>query len=123
LDYDAKVEPWPYYTPSKEFADLTALNLLPPAKVDLKYHAEMTGEQTKLEATLHNAGETIAFFIELKVSEKISGETILPVFWEDNYVSLLPGETRTIEATFPATNDRAILSIDGWNPENRPYPD
>jgi exo-1,4-beta-D-glucosaminidase len=97
--------------------------LLPPAKVNLKYHAEITGEQTKLKATLHNAGETIAFFIELKVSEKISGETILPVFWEDNYVSLLPGETRTIEATFSAINEQAVLTIDGWNLENRPYPD
>ena len=123
LDYDTKVEPWPYYTPSKEFADLTALNSLPPAKVNIKYHAEMTGEQTKITATLHNAGEKIAFFIELKVAEKISGETILPVFWEDNYVSLLPGETRTIEAIFSTTNDRAILTINGWNLENRPNPD
>jgi len=123
LDYDAKVKPWPYYTPSKEFADLTALNSLPPARINVKYHAEMTGEQTKMTATLHNAGETIAFFIELKVAKKQSGETILPVFWEDNYVSLLPGETRTIEATFSATNDQAVLTIDGWNLENRPNPD
>jgi len=123
LDYDTKVEPWPYYTPSKEFADLTALNSLPPARVNFEHHAEKTGEQTKLTATLHNAGETIAFFIELKVSEKISGETILPVLWGDNYVSLLPGETRTIEATFPATNNQAVLTVDGWNLENRPNPD
>jgi len=88
LDYNAKVEPWPYYTPSKEFADLTALNSLPPAKVKLKYHTETTGEQTKMTVTLHNTGETIAFFIELKVSKKKNGETILPVFWEDNYMSL-----------------------------------
>jgi len=118
LDYDAKVEPWPYYTPSKEFADLTALNSLPPAKVKFEYHTERTGEQTKLTATLHNAGDTIAFFIELKVAEKKSGETILPVFWEDNYVSLLPSETRTIEATFSATNDQAVLTINGWNLES-----
>jgi exo-1,4-beta-D-glucosaminidase len=123
LDYGAKVEPWPYYTPSKEFADLTALNSLPPARINVKHHAEMTGEQTKMTATLHNAGETIAFFIELKVSKKKNGETILPVFWEDNYVSLLPGETRTIEATFSATKDQAVLTLNGWNLENRPNPD
>jgi len=123
LDYDTKVEPWPYYTPSKEFADLTALNSLPPAKVNFEYHAGKTGEQTKMTATLHNAGETIAFFIELKVSEKISGETILPVLWRDNYVSLLPGETRTIEATFSATIDQAVMTINGWNLDNRPNPD
>ena len=118
LDYDAKVEPWPYYTPSKEFADLTALNSLLPARVNFKYHTERSGEQTKMMATLHNAGDTIAFFIELKMSDKKSGETILPVFWEDNYISLLPGETRTIEATFPATKDHAVLTTNGWNLES-----
>jgi len=123
LDYDAKVEPWPYYTPSKEYADLTALNSLPPARINVKYHTEMTGEQTKLTATLHNTGDTIAFFIELKVSKKKNGETILPVFWEDNYVSLLPGETRTIEATFPAIKNPVVLTINGWNLKKRPIPD
>lgn len=123
LDYDTKVEPWPYYTPSKDFANLTALNSLPPAKVNFKHHAEITCEQTKITTTLHNACETIAFFIELKVLDKNSGKTILPVFWEDNYVSLLPGETRTIEAIFSATNDQATPTIDGWNLENRPNPD
>ena len=115
LDYDTKVEPWPYYTPSKEYADMTALNSLPPATINVKQHTEMTGEQMKMTATLHNAGDTIAFFIELKVSKEKTGETILPVFWEDNYISLLPGERRAIEAAFPATKDLAVLTVDGWN--------
>jgi exo-1,4-beta-D-glucosaminidase len=118
LDYDTKVEPWPYYTPSKEYADLTALNFLPPGKINFKYHTEITGEYAKITATLHNAGEAIAFFIELKASKKKSGETILPVFWEDNYVSLLPGETRAIEATFPAVNDQVVLTINGFDLES-----
>ena len=123
LDYGAKVEPWPYYTPSKEFADLTALNSLPPARVNFEYHTEGAGEQTKMTVTLHNTGETIAFFIDLKISDKKTGETILPVFWEDNYVSLPPGETRTIKATFSAINDQPVLTIDGWNLENPSKPE
>ena len=35
LDYEAKVKPWEYYTPSREYADLTGLNSLPPAEVDV----------------------------------------------------------------------------------------
>jgi exo-1,4-beta-D-glucosaminidase len=115
LDYDATVEPWPYYTPSKEFADLTALNSLPTAVVKFEYHTESTNQQQKITATLDNVGKTIAFFNELKISDKKTGETILPVFWEDNYVSLLPGEKRTIEATFPATKGHIVLTINGWN--------
>lgn len=118
LDYVTQVEPWPYHTPSKEFANLTALNSLPPVKVNFEYHAEIIREQMKLSSRLHNTGETIAFFIELKISDKKTGDTILPVFWEDNYVSLLPGETRTIEATFPATKDHIVLTIKGWNLES-----
>jgi exo-1,4-beta-D-glucosaminidase len=115
LDYDAKVEPWPYYTPSREFADFTALNFLPAVKVNFEYHAELTGQQMKMTAKLHNLADTIAFFIELKISGKKSGRTILPVIWQDNYISLLPGETRTIEATFSTVNDQPIPAINGWN--------
>jgi exo-1,4-beta-D-glucosaminidase len=118
LDYKAKVEPWPYYTPSKEFADFTSLNSLPPARVNVEYNSKATGEETRIAARLTNVSDKIVFFLELKVSEKNSGKTILPVFWEDNYVSLLPGETRDIEATFSATNEDAVLTIDGWNLES-----
>ena len=118
LDYNTRVKPWPYYTPSKEFADLTALNSLLPAKICFEYNIELIGEQKKTTATLQNVSNLIAFFAELKLLDKKSGKTILPIFWEDNYISLLPGEKRTIEAIFPATKDQAVLTINGWNLEN-----
>jgi exo-1,4-beta-D-glucosaminidase len=116
LDYGAKVEPWPYYTPSKEFADFTALNSLPAARVSIEHSSETIGNDTKVATKLTNLSNTIAFFIELKISAT-SGETIVPVFWDDNYISLLPGEIRSISATLPATNNQVIVTIDGWNLE------
>jgi exo-1,4-beta-D-glucosaminidase len=118
LDYETKVKPWPYYTPSKAFADLTALNSLSHVKISLEHNTELIGEKKKTTALLQNVSNLIAFFVELKVLDEKSGEIILPVFWEDNYVSLLPGETRTIEATFSATKEQTVLTIDGWNLEN-----
>ncbi len=47
-----------------------------------------------------------------------SGRTIVPVFWEDNYVSLLPGESRTLRATFAAADlggEKPVFSYKGWN--------
>ncbi len=117
LDYETKVEPWAYYTPSKEFADFTALNSLPAASVDVEYDCETTGAEGKVSARLTNVSERIAFFVELKVLSEQTCETILPVFWEDNYISLLPGEARTIEALFKATDHKTVLAIDGWNLE------
>jgi exo-1,4-beta-D-glucosaminidase len=117
LDYEAIVEPWPYYTPSKEFADFTSLNSLPAAGVNVEHSSKTTGEETTMTVRLTNISNKIAFFLELKISEKNSGKTILPVFWQDNYVSLLPGEIRNIKAVFPATNEDTVLTIDGWNLE------
>ncbi|MCK4447649.1 MAG: hypothetical protein KAW56_11290, partial [Candidatus Marinimicrobia bacterium] len=47
-----------------------------------------------------------------------NSEVVLPVFWEDNYISLLPGESRHLQAHFSAKdlkNDRAKLVVTGWN--------
>jgi exo-1,4-beta-D-glucosaminidase len=117
LDYEAKVEPWPYYTPSKEFADFTLLNSLSSVKVNIEHHFKSVAENQKVAAKLDNVSDKIAFFIELRVSGKKGGETILPIFWEDNYISLLPGESRNIEAVFAATKDEPVFTINGWNLE------
>jgi len=120
LDYEAKVEPWPYYTPSKEFADFNLLNSLPSVKVNIEHRFKAIGENIKVTVKLENVSKYIAFFIELKVSGKKSGGAILPVFWEDNFISLLAGESRKIEAVFAATNDEPVFTINGLNLEAPP---
>jgi hypothetical protein len=47
-----------------------------------------------------------------------SGERVLPVFYDDNYVSLVPGESRTIhiDADLKDLNgEDALVVLDGWN--------
>jgi len=47
-----------------------------------------------------------------------SEQTIFPVFWDDNYVSLLPGESRSLRCTIPAGHvpgNGAVLTLTGWN--------
>ena len=43
---------------------------------------------------------------------------MLPVLWDDNYVTLLPGETRELEAAY-APKDLGsatpVVTVDGWN--------
>ena len=118
LDYEARVEPWAYYTPSKEFADFTALNSLPAGKVEIEHSFKTAGQDRKIEVTLRNAGAHIAFFLELKVLDKETGETVLPVYWDDNYISLLPAESRTVTATFPDSGQDVEFALDGWNLED-----
>ncbi len=92
LDWDRSN--W-YYTPTKTYADFTALNQLPPVKLNVSFESK-PGATT---VTVMNPGRTLAFGVHLKLANP-SGEEILPVLWEDNYFALLPGETRQVTATY-----------------------
>jgi exo-1,4-beta-D-glucosaminidase len=56
--------------------------------------------------------------VHLRVTRGKGGVDITPIFWEDNYFSLLPGESRTVAAKFDqASQDgkEAVVVLDGWN--------
>jgi exo-1,4-beta-D-glucosaminidase len=92
-----------FYTPTSRFADLTAVTRLPPAPLAVSHRFLRRGaEGYEVEVTLHNPGPTLAFFVELAVVRGRSGELAVPIRWDDNYISLLPGERRTLHATIPA---------------------
>jgi exo-1,4-beta-D-glucosaminidase len=101
-----------YVTPTKTFADYTALNTLEPAQLETTARSK-PGDTI---VTVTNTGKTIAFGIHLKVTKSAGGEEILPVLWEDNYFALLPGETRELEATYAAgASQKPVVEIDAWN--------
>ncbi|MHC4517491.1 MAG: glycoside hydrolase family 2 protein [Planctomycetota bacterium] len=114
LDDDARVEPWEYYTPSQQYADLTQLNSLRPAELGVKLHGEPGDRKDKVTVELENQSDMIAFFIELLLLDGV-GEPVVPIFWQDNFVSLLPNETRTLRAAFPGSAEKPALIVRGWN--------
>jgi exo-1,4-beta-D-glucosaminidase len=100
LDWD-KSE-W-FYTPVRRFADMTALRRMSPARLEVESRfAAPSADGGSVDVTLRNAGDQIAFFVELEVAGAHSGQLAAPILWDDNDVSLLPGETRRLRATFPA---------------------
>ena len=54
---------------------------------------------------------------KLTLETASDGARILPAYFTDNYVSLLPGESREIEIEYPATaaSGPAKVEIRGWN--------
>jgi exo-1,4-beta-D-glucosaminidase len=114
LDYEADLGDFAYHTPSKDYADLTLLNDLPEVNLDVLFSNEKLGKEQKVTVDIENNSDKIAFLINLKLIEKETGEIILPVFWEDNFISLLAGEKRTIVATF-TSESTAELKVEGWN--------
>jgi exo-1,4-beta-D-glucosaminidase len=119
LDYEAskKLE-WPYYTPTKQFADYTALDQLPKVKLGFNYQYTKDEQFGKASLTIKNPTEAIAFFNFLDVLDPETGLPVLPIYWSDNYVTLLPGEERTYEAKFFLSDfngQKPVIEVRGWN--------
>jgi exo-1,4-beta-D-glucosaminidase len=109
-----------YTTPTASYADYTALAQLPKIKLKVTSHTERKGAEAVTHVTVENPGKNLAFFIRLKVNKGASGTEILPVLWQDNYVSLLPGEKREISATYRAGQlgaAKPVVEVHGWNAE------
>ncbi len=107
-------------TPTDSFADYTALAHLPKVKLKVVDRTEREGEQVVTHVTIENPSKSLAFFVRLKVDRGANGEEILPVVWEDNYISLLPGEKREVTATYRASElgtAKAVVEVSGWNVE------
>jgi exo-1,4-beta-D-glucosaminidase len=107
------------YTPVTQFNDFTDLARLAPAIVTATVLPSL--EPGRLQVEIRNVSPVIAFFLRLKLTRGERGDLLLPALWQDNYVSLTPGEKRnlTVEYDVDATSEGAPLSveIDGWNVE------
>jgi exo-1,4-beta-D-glucosaminidase len=69
-------------------------------KLRVSSRTEIKGEESITHVALENPGKALAFFVRLKIAKGKGGEEVLPVIWQDNYVSLLPGEKREVTATY-----------------------
>ena len=116
LDF-AKSE-W-YYTPMSGFADFTALQTLPPAKIAASFHSlPATAHDDVYRVTVRNRGKGLAFLLRLRLSTGKQEREVLPIFWDDNYLCLLPGEERHVTVRAPKDRIGArppVLLVDGFN--------
>ncbi|MBW4715697.1 glycosyl hydrolase 2 galactose-binding domain-containing protein [Saccharothrix obliqua] len=109
LDYAAST--W-YHTPQTAYADYTALNRLPAGKLSVR----TSSSAGSTDVTLRNTGRTVAFFVRATVRQGAGGPEVLPVDWSDNYVTLWPGESVTLHATYrPLGDTRPSVEVFGHN--------
>ncbi len=103
------------HTPALRQEDLTALANLPPAKVAA--HAEIEKTPRGRELSLHLDNPSAALVFQLRAALRTqSGGLIAPVLWSDNWIELVPGESRTLTALLPETAPaEPIVRLDGWN--------
>ncbi len=106
------------YTPQAEFGDLSGLNSLPEAKVSASKAIEVEGKKQVVHLTMENQGTGVAFMVHARVTRGAGGVDVTPIFWSDNYFSLLPGESRTVTARYETKDlegKKAVLIVDGYN--------
>jgi exo-1,4-beta-D-glucosaminidase len=107
-------------TPTASFADFTALSQLPKVKLRVTDRSERKGDEQITHVTLENPSKSLAFFVRLKVDKGAMGDEIVPIIWDDNYISLMPGEKREVTAIYRASElgaAKAAVEVTGWNVE------
>ena len=107
-----------YYTPVAQYADLGGLSQLPPAEVRVSATFEGAGPDGRARVPLENRSQAVAFFVHASVRRGPDGDEVLPVLWEDNDLTLLPGERREVVASYAAKHlagARPTVRVEGWN--------
>lgn len=98
--------------------DLTDLGKLPTVNLEAQVERKDANGKALLTVTLHNPSKNLALMSHLQLRRNRSGDRVLPVYYSDNYISLVPNETKTIiiEADQKALKgEDALIAVDGWN--------
>ena len=104
------------YWRAKSDADYRKLGDLPRTAVTVQARArpQVENGERVVEVTLANPAATPVLAVKLTLQDG-AGARVLPAYYADNYVSLLPGETRTLTIRYPAALAARRLGVRGWN--------
>jgi len=102
-------------------ADYRKLNRLGEAQIKMTVRTAIDGGDQRVKLVLENSGNTAAIELKLTLLEADGKTRILPAYYSDNYVSLLPGENKEIVVECPKAFAKEGLSVGlrGWNLESR----
>lgn len=102
-----------YWYPNAE-GKHTGLNQMKQA--DISFSSRVI-EQGKIEVSITNPqGNPVAFFNRISLLDSKSGQRILPAFYDDNYVSVVPGATKKVVVEYtPQSGVIPQVEVKGWN--------
>ena len=99
------------------WADMTPLNSMPRAALEVSAKRIADGDgKGGVAIQLRNPGKQVAFFERAEVTSKQDGDEILPIEYDDNYVTVFPGETVEVRASMPGRSVAANwVRVTGYN--------
>jgi hypothetical protein len=92
-----------------------AMAKMPPAHVAVEAQPAAGAQETEIKAIVRNESALPALMVRLSALDD-HGARILPAYWSDNYITLMPGEARTVTLRVPASGAHPVgLQVNGWN--------
>jgi exo-1,4-beta-D-glucosaminidase len=125
--------------PLRQYADMTALRKLPSEPVRVAASTVSTvstggkhgSDVTSVTITNPSSNRAAAFFVRADVRRGSTDGTaapgdnaVLPISWTDNDITLWPGESETLTATYKSAllhGVPPVVSIGGWNVPSRTF--
>ncbi|MDR2929182.1 MAG: glycosyl hydrolase [Cytophagaceae bacterium] len=103
-----------FYWYADSTGNYSGLKYMQPADCSVSANRIADG---KIEITLsNNASNPISFFNRLAVVDANTDERILPAFYDDNYVSVLPGKEVRVMVEYPHKQGVVPrIIVEGWN--------
>lgn len=105
-----------FYWRGRDAAAHRQLTAMPSVQLAAKLSPPVIDEDDRsVSVTLSNPSMTPALNVKLTLRDA-NGARVLPAFYSDNYVALMPGESRTVIVRSPvAAGQVAAVSLRGWN--------
>ena len=91
---------------------------MPSTTLNVNHTTTKKENETIHTVTITNTGKAVAFFVHVRALKEKNADDILPVIFSDNYISLAPGESRTIECSYEnkdAGNGTPYILTTAWN--------
>ena len=106
-----------FYWRSLRLGDYKALSSLPSSNLVVKTKESRLDGSRHIRAEITNKGKGVAFGIRVIPVMASTGDQIVPALMDENYFSLLPGESKVVSVQF----DENLLNGDACRIEARPY--
>jgi exo-1,4-beta-D-glucosaminidase len=97
------------------WADMTALNTMTPVTLQMEAQQQIVATEHHVTIRLRNPSEHIAFFERATITDQRDGNEILPIEYDDNYITVFPGETAEIHAIVRKGPEPRFVKLDGYN--------
>ena len=96
---------------------IAGLNRLPQARLSATANETSDNGNVRVQVHIENTGTTVSLETKLTLMNASGVSRVLPAYYSDNYLCLLPGESReiVIESPASAATNGLSLALRAWN--------